>query len=70
MDFAKNVSFKSYGKIQLFCCAGTVDPGRLRVHSDLLDGTAFEALPLVVCTKGPIYKKGVETSLYPSTSWG
>ena len=43
---------------------------RLRVQSDLLDGTAFEALPLVVCTKDPIYKKGVDTSLHPSTSWG
>ena len=30
---------------------------RLRVQSDLLDGTAFEVLPLVVCTKGPMYKK-------------
>ena len=28
---------------------------RLRVQSDLLDRTAFEALPLVLCTKGPIY---------------
>ena len=31
---------------------------RLRVQSDLLDRIAFEALPpLVVCTKGPMYKK-------------
>ena len=32
---------------------------RLRVQSDLLDGTAFEALPLVVCTKVPMYKKSI-----------
>ena len=41
---------------------------RLRVHSDLLDGTAFEALSLVVCAKGLMYEKSVDTSLYPSTS--
>ena len=29
---------------------------RLRVQSDLLDRIAFEALPLVVCTKGLMYK--------------
>ena len=28
---------------------------RLRVQSDLLNTIAFEALPLVVCTKGPMY---------------
>ena len=43
---------------------------RLRVQSDLLDRTAFEALPLVVCTKGSMYKELVDTSLHPSTSWG
>ena len=43
---------------------------RLRVQSDLLDRIAFEALPQVVCTKGPMYKKVVDTSLHPSTSWG
>ena len=32
---------------------------RLRVQSDLLDRIAFEALPLVVCTKGLMYKKVV-----------
>ena len=42
---------------------------QLRVQSDLLDRTAFEALSLVVCTKGPMYKKLVHTSLHPSTSW-
>ena len=31
------------------------------VQSDLLDGTAFKALPLVVCSKDLIYKKGVDT---------
>ena len=40
---------------------------RLRVQSDRI---AFEALPLVVCTKGPMYKKVLDTSLHPSTSWG
>ena len=39
---------------------------RLRVQFDLLDRIAFEALPLVVCTKGPMYKKVVDTSLHPS----
>ena len=29
---------------------------RLSVQSDLLDGTAFEALLLVDCAKGPMYK--------------
>ena len=33
------------------------------------DRTAFEALPVVLCTKGPMYKKLVDTSLHPSTSW-
>ena len=43
----------------------------LRVQSDILDRTVFEALPaLVVCTKGPMYKKLVDTSHHPSTSWG
>ena len=39
-------------------------------QSDLLDGTAFKALQLVVCTKGLIDKKGVDSSLCPTTSWG
>ena len=43
---------------------------RLRFQSDLLDRIAFKALPLVVCTKGLMYKKVVDTSLHPSTSWG
>ena len=47
-------------KLWLFCCAGNVGP--MRVQSDLLDRIAFEALPLVVCTKGPMYKKVVDTS--------
>ena len=43
---------------------------RLRVHADLLDGTAFKAFPLVVCSKGPMYvQKSVDISLHPS-SWG
>ena len=43
---------------------------RLRVQYDLLDWIAFEALPLVVCIKGPMYKKLVDTSLHPCTFWG
>ena len=69
MDFTKSVCIKSYGEKLLFCCAGNVGR-RLRVQSDLLDRIAFEALPLVVCTKGPMCKKAVDTSLHPSTSWG
>ena len=38
---------------------------RLRIHADLLDGTAFEALSLLVCAKGPMYKKSVATSVHP-----
>ena len=43
---------------------------RLKVHSDLLDETGFEALSLVVCAKSPMHKKSVDTSLHPSTSSG
>ena len=68
MDFAKSVWIKSYGEKLLYCCAGPT--GRLRFQSDLLDRIAFEALPLVVCTNGPMYKKVVDTLLHPSTSWG
>ena len=71
MDFAKSVSFKSYGKKNYFFAALALSAlRRLRVQSDLLDRTAFEALPLLACTKGPIYKKSVDTSLHPSASWG
>ena len=63
MNFTKSVWIKSYGEKLLFSCAGNV---RLRVQSDLLDRIAFEALPLVVCTKGLMYKKVVDTSLHPS----
>ena len=68
MDLAKSVSFKSYGENTTFFAALALSA--LRRLRDLLDGIAFEALPLVVFTKGPIYKKGVDTSLHPSTSWG
>ena len=57
MDF---ILFKGYGEKLLFCCAGSLALlalRRLRVQSDLLDGTAFETLLLVVGTKGPMYKK-------------
>ena len=43
---------------------------RLRFQSDLLDGTAFKALSLVVCMKGPMYKKRVDASLHSSASRG
>ena len=62
MDFAKSVSFKSYGeKNYFFAVLALSTLQQLRVHADLLDGTAFEVLPLVVCTKGPMHKKGVDT---------
>ena len=49
MDFAHSkVMVKTFAVLALLA---------LRQLSDLLDVTAFEALPLVVCTKGPIYKK-------------
>ena len=70
MDFTRSISFKSYGEKLLFAALALLALRRLRVHADLLDGTAFEALSLVVCAKGPMYKKGVDTSLQPSTSWG
>ena len=66
------ISLKAFGskvmaKNYFFCCAGNVGP--TRVQSDLLNKIAFEALPLVVCTKGLMYKNVVDTSLHPSTSW-
>ena len=45
MDIAKSVSFKSYGEKPLSALR------RLRVHADLLDGTAFEELSLVLCVR-------------------
>ena len=54
MDFAKSVWIKLWRKTTFFAALAL---RRLRVQSDLLDRTAFEALPLVLCTKGPIYKK-------------
>ena len=71
MDFAKSVWIKSYGKkTNFFAVLAMSALRRLKVQSDLLDRIAFEALPLVVCTKGLMYKKLVDTSLHPSTSWG
>ena len=71
MDFAKSVSFKSYGKKNYFFAAMALSAlRRLRVQSDLLDGTAFEALLMVVFTKGPMFKNSVDTLLNPTTSWG
>ena len=67
MDFAKSVWIKSYGENYFFAVLVMSALQRLRVQSDLLDRPA---LPLVVCTKGPMYKKVVDTSLHPSTSWG
>ena len=71
MDFAKALRSKVMAKKTTFFAALALSAlRRPRVQSDLLDGTAFKALPLVVCTKGPINKKSVDTSLHPSTSWG
>ena len=58
MDFAKSVSFKSYGERTTFFALSALR--RLKFQSDLLDGTALEALSLVVCTKGPIYKESAD----------
>ena len=70
MDFAESIWIKSYGENYWFAALAMSALRRLRVQSDLLDRTAFEALPLVLCTKRLIYKKVVDTSLHPSTSWG
>ena len=71
MDFAKSVWIKTYWRRNYFFAALAMSAlRRLRVQSDLLDRIAFGALPLVVCTNGPMYKKLVDTSLHPSTSWG
>ena len=51
VDFAKSVSFKIYGEKNYFYAVLALSvQQRLRVQSGLLDGTAFEALLLVVCT--------------------
>ena len=63
------ISLKAFrSKVLAFAALALSALRRLRVQSDLLDGRAFEALPLVACTKCPIYKKCVDTSLHPSTS--
>ena len=69
------ISLKAFGsivmaKILLLAAVAISVLRRLRVQSDLLDRTAFKALPLVVCTKVPMYKKLVDISLHPSISWG
>ena len=64
MDFAKSVWIKVMAKNYFFAALAMSALRRLRVQSDLLDRIAFEALPLVVCTKGPMYKKVVDTSLH------
>ena len=56
-------------KRQLFAVLALSALRRLRVQSDLLDGTAFEVLLLVVCTMVDL-QKSVDTLLHPSTSWG
>ena len=53
-------------KVQLFFAAGTVSPMMTEGPVYLLDGTAFEALPLVVCAKGQMNKKSVDTYVAPS----
>ena len=70
MDFAKSAWIKVMAKKLFFAALAMSALRRLRVQSYLLDRIVFEALPLVVCTKGPMYKKFVDTSLHPSTSWG
>ena len=58
MDFAKSVSFKSYGeKNYFFAALARSALRRVRVQSDLLDGTAFQASTLVACTEGPPHKE-------------
>ena len=58
MDFAKSVSFKSYGeKKDFFAALARSALRRVRVQSDLLDGTAFQASTLVACTEGPPHKE-------------
>ena len=65
MDFTNNASFKSYGEKTYFFVALALSAlRRLRVQSDLLDGTALKVLPLVVCTKDLIYTQSVDTSLH------
>ena len=68
LDITKSISFKSYGEKTTFFAAVALSAlQQLRVQSGLLDGTAFKALLLVVCIRVPS-KKGVDTSLHPSTS--
>ena len=70
MDFAKSVlCSKVMAKNYCFGVLALSALRRLRVQSDLLDGTAFEALLLVV---GSDLQKMtcVDTSLHSSTSWG
>ena len=58
MDFAKSVSFKSYGeKNYFFAALARSALRRVRVQSDLLDETAIEASVVVACTKGSFHKK-------------
>ena len=58
MDFAKSVSFKSYGEKTIFFAALARSAlRRVRVKSDLLDETAIEASVVVACTKGSFHKK-------------
>ena len=57
MDFAKSVWIKVMAKNYFFAALAMSALRRLRFQSDLLDRIAFEALPLVVFTKGPMYKK-------------
>ena len=58
VDFAKSVSFKSYGEKTIFFAALARSAlRRVRVKSDLLDETAIEASVVVACTKGSFHKK-------------
>ena len=54
--FSSKVMVRNY----FFAVLALSTPQRLRVHSDLLEETAFEALSLV-CAKGPMCKKSIDT---------
>ena len=55
MDFAKSVSL--WRRNYFFAVLARSALRRVRVQSDLLDGTAFQASTLVACTEGPPHKE-------------
>ena len=70
LGFDSWISLKAFHsklwRIHFFAALALSALRRLRVQSDLLVGTAFEALSLVVCTKGPMYKNSVGRHFAPS----